>query len=1370
MGPKKLIYEIILDSGDSIKNMADLIQQQKQLRKEILNATNVGTTEYEKLKDQYRENAVAIREFNRDLRGSGTLAQGVSKGMIDAFKKVGIAVAAAFSIGAVIDFGKSIGDLVSKIDDGFARVNTVAQLSTEELNKLRDSAIEIGTTGATALEEIPDALFDIVSGTGDTNLSLEILEQSIKATDAGFGELGSTAQAGVNILNAVGSEVISINEVFDILFATQKEGVVSFDQLSKILPNVIPSAEAVGFSFEETAAALATLTKQGLDAEASGNSLRAFFTTFTQQSKIESFQEQLQKVGSSVFDSSGELRDFNDIIKDFSNVLAQAASDEERSQIFQDLGFDQQSVKAIQGLVGGIEDLESVSGSIAVASDGVGELNRQLNLSENGTRTLGIAQNQLKAELFEFGERIVPSVEQAQAALLRTLAKLLAGLNDVIDFFQKNKAAGEALFQIIRGLSIIIGTRLIGTLIKATGASNLLSKAFLNLRNPMLLFRNGVSAIGKAISANPIGILITAVLTLRDVIPSLVKGFDAAAESQKRLEDSTSGLVSEIDKEVKQVGTLISAIGDTTLSTDERNAALKELNKTYGEYLPNIDFETASQQDLQKAYEQTTLAISRSIVERKKAQLQAESQDKVLELIAKRRIAQQQLNQLTLEARENLSSVGGATGELFNAFTGELLGESQLNTIRKRTNELKKIISDTSNEIKTNELTLKALDDSVEEFAKTVLQQNQLDSFSGIFKSQFDAESEARKAAELAAKKEAERQNADRIKAQNAFFKEKRRKEDEQFKEELQSLKDQSDKRLKIIELDFLKSKEILEKQLSNEDLSLSERISIQNRVSENEKIFRQKNRDEIIKSSDEQLSLIKEFGKEEVSTEEDFLLSKQKAQLEFTSFISKQRQNEIEEQKRIAEEQMSNELIRLENSVKTLENELLIFERSFAEKEIILRKAGVSELDIERQKNESKREIQEKFALDVINDAEKLQIATATLEFESGKKSLEDKERFEDQKLKASLTRAEAELQLLKKLGSEEEVRIKNLEASIASYRSQIDSVNENTTFNFSEIASKFQEGVGVFNDVFSKVQELLNLRTTTIINSLDKEITLLQEKSNNTNAELQALDAQILNTNASSRAALEAERRLVDERFQSEKKQISDLEKTKEEVERKAFVRNQNSSIATAIINGAVAITKSLGAGPFSAILAAATAASVAAQVAIIRSQKFELGGLIELEKFAEGGQVPKNGGMIVGPSHSNGGIKIRVKGERKVREVEGDEFIFSKRAVSYYGPSHLSKMNDIGNRLGSIVPHGIMTRSPRRAIYMDGGLIAKSTKSDLDELVNTSGEITNSRILDELSKLNDNIIKSRKVILSVREVRDALIDFQDNENLDD
>lgn len=134
---------------------------------------------------------------------------------------------------------------------------------------------------------------------------------------------------------------------------------------------------------------------------------------------------------------------------------------------------------------------------------------------------------------------------------------------------------------------------------------------------------------------------------------------------------------------------------------------------------------------------------------------------------------------------------------------------------------------------------------------------------------------------------------------------------------------------------------------------------------------------------------------------------------------------------------------------------------------------------------------------------------------------------------------------------------------------------------------------------------------------------------------------------------------------------------------IEKKFARRQQQIAISQAILRGALAIQKiaaDVPKGDFgisTAILIGLQAAQTAAQVAVIKSQKFARGGLIQ-------------GGLFEGASHANGGVKFAAGG--RVHEAEGGEAIINKNSTSMFKPL-LSAINVAGGgkrfALGDVVP---------------------------------------------------------------------------------
>ena len=220
-------------------------------------------------------------------------------------------------------------------------------------------------------------------------------------------------------------------------------------------------------------------------------------------------------------------------------------------------------------------------------------------------------------------------------------------------------------------------------------------------------------------------------------------------------------------------------------------------------------------------------------------------------------------------------------------------------------------------------------------------------------------------------------------------------------------------------------------------------------------------------------------------------------------------------------------------------------------------------------------------------------------------------------------------------------------------------------------QIGSQIQSLYSQFNDIMNlkydmeeeelnREQEQLDKESEMIEKAYDKQAEIVQkykDKINDTEDELKTARGErrlsLIDGLAKQREGYLAETAVL-ARQQEEKEKIAKkeeaLKKKQDALEKKRKQQQKQASLVNSIINTALGVTQALGAypPPASWILAAAVGAMGAAQTALISSQKYAKGGVLD------------------GPSHSQGGIKIPTK--KGISEVEGNEFITNKKTTSH------------------------------------------------------------------------------------------------------
>lgn len=236
-----------------------------------------------------------------------------------------------------------------------------------------------------------------------------------------------------------------------------------------------------------------------------------------------------------------------------------------------------------------------------------------------------------------------------------------------------------------------------------------------------------------------------------------------------------------------------------------------------------------------------------------------------------------------------------------------------------------------------------------------------------------------------------------------------------------------------------------------------------------------------------------------------------------------------------------------------------------------------------------------------------------------------------------------------------------------------------------------------------------------------------------------------RIAEINANTEREREAAKKLLDgkiidqQAYDKKVKAINDKNaKQLNAIERKEFERQKRMSIINTIINGAQGIVSTLAAKPgatdiislgtFRAINVAIVAATTAAQIAAIASQKF-------VPKFAKGG-------LFDGPTHSQGGMPIiNPRTGSKVAEIEGGEPILSRSTYrnnkplvdallysSMYGGGQRIQPMYMQRGYTSLNLPDINTNVSRRQMFATGGIFnggsefgSSGNSEQLSQLIN-------------------------------------------------
>lgn len=206
--------------------------------------------------DDLRRAQDDVRDGARD---AGAGVDGLSTGLVNAAAAMQLAAVAAGALSTAIGAIRAPIGLAASFEREFA---LVATLSDKVGKDLEQGLLELASRVPQSAGDITKATYQAISAGIDPGQVLDFLDAASKAAVAGNTTITASVESLTTAVNAFASQGVTAAQASDVLFATVKAGVTTFDELNASLGQASAVA-TYGVSIEEVGAAVASLTKVG---------------------------------------------------------------------------------------------------------------------------------------------------------------------------------------------------------------------------------------------------------------------------------------------------------------------------------------------------------------------------------------------------------------------------------------------------------------------------------------------------------------------------------------------------------------------------------------------------------------------------------------------------------------------------------------------------------------------------------------------------------------------------------------------------------------------------------------------------------------------------------------------------------------------------------------------------------------------------------------------------------------------------------------------------------------------------------------------------------------------------------------------------
>ena len=469
-----------------------------QMRIEMNNAEadiNKTTKELDSLEDALNESSEAGDDLGDAMEDAGQSAESASGGFT-VMKGILADLASnaiQMCVSAMKDFVTQSIETGKNFDSAMSEVSAISGATGKDLQMLRDTAKEFGSTTMFSASEAADALKYMSLAGWDANTSAAALGGVLDLAAASGMDLGAASDMVTDYLSAFSMEAEKSGYFADLLAYAQANANTTAEGLGEAYKNCAANLNAAGQDIETTTALLSMMANQGLKGSESGTALAAMMRDLT--AKMEDGKVQIGDTAVAVMDANGNYRDLTDILKDVEKAT-DGMGDAERAAALSTT-FTSDSIKGLNLIMNaGVDEAAKFEDELRKCDGTAAEMAKTMHDNLGGDLTS--LSSQFEGVQIALYEKFEPALRKG----VEVLSELLKGVQFVIDHSSEFIAVLAAMGS---GVAAYVAY---------TTALKVMQEGWMALEVVQKASAAAQAVLNAVMAANPIGILIAAITAL----------------------------------------------------------------------------------------------------------------------------------------------------------------------------------------------------------------------------------------------------------------------------------------------------------------------------------------------------------------------------------------------------------------------------------------------------------------------------------------------------------------------------------------------------------------------------------------------------------------------------------------------------------------------------------------------------------------------------------------------------------------------------------------------------------------------------------------------------------------------------------------
>ncbi len=475
----------LLALKDSYNQVETEIEQNTNELNQYQVELNQTQTEVNQLANELRQ--LPFNEIGDKLKDTGgkikSVGQGLTTGVTVPITAAGVAATIA---------GTNFDTSMSKLQ----ATSGIAEKTSESYIKLKDKALEMGSSTSFSASEAADGLTYLALAGWDVETQIERIEPVLRAAEAGGMGLATASDKITDSMSSASVKSKDFAKYLDIVAQAQRKSNTSMEQMLDAYVVAGGIFNSLNMPLEESGALLGVLANRGTKGSEAGNALISVFSNLITETGQAG--KALDKLNISLYDGNGKQRNMVEVLKEMAQKLGVTSDGTSK--------LTEKQKQQYAAMVGGKTQFDTLMKLLAGVSGEYDELHDNLVNSNGSLNEMAtIMKDNLGGQMESMKSAIEGSLIKAFKAMEPVISKVVELITDAANWFssldeeqQKNivtmAAVVAALGPILMGIGqlIIVGgnaVTLFGGLsagaTAATGATTGLTGALGVLASPI---------------------------------------------------------------------------------------------------------------------------------------------------------------------------------------------------------------------------------------------------------------------------------------------------------------------------------------------------------------------------------------------------------------------------------------------------------------------------------------------------------------------------------------------------------------------------------------------------------------------------------------------------------------------------------------------------------------------------------------------------------------------------------------------------------------------------------------------------------------------------------------------------------------------